>query len=90
MSGPEEDELPDWWRGPAVVETKPAPKPRAPRTGWPCTRAGCSGEVRAPWERRTGLGGVVDDYCSAGCVPRWVEAHSPTPPGRWRRSGGRA
>jgi hypothetical protein len=88
VTGPEEDELPEWWRGPPVVETAPAPKPKPTRATWACTAAGCDAPIRPPWDRRPGVLG--DDYCGPACVPTWVASGVPAPHDRWRRSGGRA
>jgi hypothetical protein len=95
VTGPEEDELPDWWRGPVAVE--PAPNPAA---GWKripaglvtCVAAGCEGAVRPPWKREPGVAGVRDDYCSRGCVPEWLREVPPrrAPRDQWIRSGGTA
>jgi hypothetical protein len=90
VTGPEEDELPAWWRGPAVAPTpKPTATPkRAPAELRRCTRSGCTGEVAPPWNRRSRV--IADDYCSAGCVPNWVSSGTPAPLDVWRRSGARA
>jgi len=91
VTGPEEDELPAWWRGPAVAAPPPAPTPkRAPAALRTCTASGCTREVAPPWNRRPGPAGVVDDYCSPSCVPTWITSGLLTPADRWRRSGARA
>jgi hypothetical protein len=93
VTGPEEDELPEWVRGPVPVEA-PTPNPaegwkRIPAVLVTCVAAGCDGAVRPPWKREPGVAGVRDDYCSPRHIPDWIALGVPTPRDRWRRSGGR-
>lgn len=88
MSG-EEDELPDWWRGPPVLDAPVKPAVAKPtRVRWTCTGSRCDKPIRPPWDRRPGV--LLDDYCGPGCVPDWITSGLPAPFDRWRRSGGRA